>query len=828
MKLNKHLSLIIKSLAGLIVTLLLTAGLLHVIDISFTSENARQALLEQIQTITNRDVRIDGEVRIKVSLVPEVLVERIHIKNTDGFGNEDLITVSEVRVEVALLKLLTGVLYLEELSADHAHVGLIKKKNGSSNWSFRHLVNSDDAAKKADKESSRKKSKTKQFSLGIFKLTDISVTYNDESDGKVIEGYLGRLVVDLNDRTKPQAEISGAFQGSAYDLIFESDDVQQFTSGHAWEMRGTGKMANRNTKCKAVLQLKENVIEGYVEVNVQDINLGMTLEKLGIVSGQDAKSKDLNLNIKIRGEDATELYQKAEISLNLGKGYWKPSPAESEKNKKLLFNDIALTTSWDKPVEFHLEGSIAGEVISINFKTNRFKEFFDEVKKLDVNLEAHVAGSDITAKGTLDLPVKTKQFRLDISIKGDDLEKLNRILDSEFPPFNHYNLTGKISANETGFIVKAEDATIGNTHFNTTIVIDTSSFKPYWNINLNSRQLQLKDFEFADLKTEKLDAETVKAALQKSSEQPEKETGRNLKQIVENPKMHFDLNLNIEKLLAGESALGSSIIKLKLRDKTLILEDAELNIPGGTIISTAEFKIENKEVWGTLKLDIDKFEYGVVMRYLKHGSNQGGIISTKVDLKLGGKDFSRLFDHATGKLDVALWPGNTQTQLFDLWASNLFLLLLPEIRKKESKVNCMVALMDLEDGTMKEDFFSIDTTKVWMTGNITVDFAKEHVELSLFPRSKTARLYAVQAPIRAEGKFNNIKLITNPIDITAAYISFITSPLHVPARWVFGDKVPEDASEICEKFYDRAYVKKLKEKLKAEEQKEIDEMLNSD
>ena len=118
--LNKHLSLIIKSLAGLIVTLLLTAGLLHVIDISFTSENARQALLEQIQTITNRDVRIDGEVRIKVSLVPEVLVERIHIKNTDGFGNEDLITVSEVRVEVALLKLLTGVLYLEELSAEIA------------------------------------------------------------------------------------------------------------------------------------------------------------------------------------------------------------------------------------------------------------------------------------------------------------------------------------------------------------------------------------------------------------------------------------------------------------------------------------------------------------------------------------------------------------------------------------------------------------------------------------------------------------------------------------------------------------------------------------
>jgi hypothetical protein len=163
-----------------------------------------------------------------------------------------------------------------------------------------------------------------------------------------------------------------------------------------------------------------------------------------------------------------------------------------------------------------------------------------------------------------------------------------------------------------------------------------------------------------------------------------------------------------------------------------------------------------------------------------------------------------------------------------MWASNLFLILLPEIRKKESKINCMVALMDLEDGIMKEDFFGMDTTKVWMLGNINVDFSMEHVTLSLYPRSKTARMFAVQAPIRVEGSFDNIKLITNPVDITVAYFSFITSPLHVPARRVFADKVPDDASEICEKFYDRAYVKKLKEQLEAEEQREIDEMLDSD
>ena len=140
MKLNKRLSLILKSLVVLVVTLVIIIGLFDFIDIRFTSEKARRVLLEQIKTITNRDARIDGEVQITVSLLPQILVERIYIKNVEGFGDKDFITVSEVRVEVSLLSLLTGSLHLDELSADHAKVSLIKKKDGSHNWSFDHLI----------------------------------------------------------------------------------------------------------------------------------------------------------------------------------------------------------------------------------------------------------------------------------------------------------------------------------------------------------------------------------------------------------------------------------------------------------------------------------------------------------------------------------------------------------------------------------------------------------------------------------------------------------------------------------------------------------------
>lgn len=171
-------------------------------EISFTSDKARTVLLQQIKSFTQRDVRIDGEVRITVSLMPQLLVERIHIKNTRGFGIKDFITVSEVRVDVSLLALLDGKIHLDELSADHASIGLIKKKDGSNNWSFDHLLQMPELIGKGADGPAKKKIKTGQVSLGVFRLTDINVEYKDESYNQAIEKHVEILIVDQKKQIK--------------------------------------------------------------------------------------------------------------------------------------------------------------------------------------------------------------------------------------------------------------------------------------------------------------------------------------------------------------------------------------------------------------------------------------------------------------------------------------------------------------------------------------------------------------------------------------------------------------------------------------------------
>ncbi len=823
------LSIILRKILIVIVTLVLLIGMLDFADVSFKSEKARQVLLENIKTFTGRNVLINGDAYLTVSLSPKILVEQIYIRNINGFGDEDFITINEARVEVSLLPLLSGTFHLQEISADQARINLIKKKDGSNNWSFSHISETNKIITKEPKDDSQKQRMIKHLSLGAFSLTDVSILYRDESRDQIIEKHFERLIVNVKDVNKPHAEVLGSIQGSPYSISFESNPLPSLASGQPWLLHGTGEIAGSKTNIEVSIQTIENSIDGNIDIKVKNIGLGLMLEKLDFITGQDIAADEANIKARLHGSDLIELYEQAEIELQLLRGHWRLTSPKTGQEKELFFNKISSLTSWNKPVELHLDGTITGEAITLDLKTNRLLDFFDDVQKLDVNLKSSIAGTDATLKGTLDLPIKTKQFQLDITLKGKDLEKLNPILDAEFPPFNDFKLTGKLLANKRGFILKSADASIGESHFQTSIVIDTFSLKPLWTINLNSRQFQLKDFSLDIANLQQPGKAEPKTAKQITNEGTILIPTRRLADFIRSSKIHFNLNLKVDRVLSGEDDLGKARFQLNLGDNAISLKNAEIEIPGGRVTASATFNVEDVEVSGNIELNIDKFDYGIAARLFNQESKLNGVISTRIDLEFGGRDSAHLLNHASGQVDVVLWPNNTKpAKILNLWATNLYLILLPELKKKESKVNCLVGLMSMKNGKMKEDFFAIDTTKLWIQGNFNVDFEQEDITLSLFPRSKTARLFSLQSPIRASGSFSDISLNINVLDLGVTYISFITSPLHVPTRWVFGGKPPEDGSAICEQLFDRKYVENLNKELRRKEQKEIDEILDTD
>ena len=805
------------------------AAMLEFMDLSFTLDGARHTLSKKLSSYTGREIHIDGDIRLSLSYSPQLLVKRIHIKNSRDFDDKDFITIAEVKIEVLLLPLLHGQLQLSDISADQATIDLHQKADGSNNWSLTNTTDQPEITENRFSDSDTKSINIDRISLDKIELTDIAIQYRDDTRQQKLKSNLDQLLIDISDDTKPSAEINGRIDSHPYAITFQSESPGLLATGKAWSIHGQGHIANRQTDIEASMRYKDDLFVSDIDFDVKNVDLGRLLDELGIVSGQVAITDNINIKAKLHGRDFAELYEQAEISLKLGKGYWDMAPAEKEQGKRLIFTSASSFTSWQKPVELGIDGKIEDEPVKLDLTTNRLSEFFDDIQKLDIDLVAGVAGTDITLKGTLDLPIKTKQLQLDISINSKDLEKLNPIINTEFPPLNNINLMGNLISNKKGYILKSTSASIGDSQFQTSIVIDTTFSKPLWHINLNSQQLQLKDFAFDDWSMKQTATVTGKDAEQHVKNKPYLEPMRHLEDLVKSTDMHLDLNLKVDKVLSGKDHLGKARFQLHLRDYSLNIKNLVIEIPGGSISSSLSLKIVDDESTGHLRLDIDKLDYGISTRLFQPDSQVDGTISTRIDLELGGSDFNHLLQHATGKLDIAVWPKNTRpAKALNLWTTNLYLILLPELKKKESLVNCMVGLLNFEDGTMREELLALDTTKLWIYGNINADFKQEQVKLSLFPQSKTARLFSFQSPIRVKGNFSDIGMAVNPVDLTGSYISFITSPLHVPARWLFGDKVPEDGSAICEQLFDRDYVEKLNAEIKMKENKEVEEMLESD
>ena len=804
------------------------AAMLEFMDLSITLDGARHTLSKKLTSYTGREIHIDGDIQLSLSYSPQLLVKRIHIKNSGDFGDEDFITISEVHIEIQLLPLLHGQIQLNDISADQAKIHLHQKADGSNNWSLTKTAETHVITETPSPDSDDESFNIERISLSKIELTNVDVLYRDDSRQQILNNSFDQLLIDISDEKKPLAEINGSIEGHPYAITFEAKSLEPHAAGEPWILQGTGHIADRQTNIHADILYKEKEFILDLDFDVKNVDLGMLLDELEIITGQKASTGTISIKAKLHGKDLAELYEQAEISLQLGEGYWDLQQAGVDKNKKLIFSQASSFTSWNKPVEFSMDGKIEDIPVTINLKSNRLKEYFDDVDKMDLDLASSIAGTEITLKGTLDLPIKSRMFKLDITIQGKDLERLNPIIDTEFPPLNDFSLTGKLIANNKGYILKSSNASIGSSQLQASIVVEMNLPKPLWTVNINSRQLQLNDFEFDDWNTQQDATTSLKTSAQTSKERPLLKILRDLEDTVKSPEMHLNLNLKADKVLSGEDHLGKAQFQLQMHDNIFSIQNADIELPGGRIKSSISLKLDDGEASGHVILNIDKLDYGITTRLFEPDSKIDGTISTRVDLELGGSDFTRLLDQANGIIDIAVWPKNTRpTKALNLWTTNLYLILLPELKKKESLVNCMVGLMNIEDGTMREEFFALDTTKLWIYGNINADFKQEYIKLSLFPQSKTARLFSFQSPIRIEGRFSDIQMAINPVDLTGSYISFITSPLHVPARWIFSDKVPEDGSAVCEQLFDREYVEKLNAEVKIKDKKEIEEILES-
>lgn len=837
MPVSRIFFVLVRAITIFIALTFILIGLLSYADISIPLESVRQQFVKKATEVSGHEIRVDGEVRLAISFYPTLVVDRLHIANNPGWSADDILSVAEARIQLALLPIIRGQLEFVEISATGVEVNLQQAADGSQNWAL--LLNSKSSTKQAQSSSANERSESRNASskgkniwIEEFSLFNININYVDEILKQSFTNRIDKLVINTLDRARLTASIEGNTEDSPYSFSASSDLLRNITTDKPWQMTLQGQVADNPVNFEIHLKPADKMMMGTMRADAQKIDIGKTLSWLGIVEGLDAYSNDLTFKADIRGNNLKEILERSDFRVELSEGFWRIHSPANDSSQNIIISSAFLTAEQGQPVALNFSGKIDSEKVQLEISSNKLSELFSRPDKIHLDIAAKLPHSTIHLDGDIDVPVSSKTFRTDLVVKGKRLDYWNKMLKDNIPPYGPYMLSGNFSVDALGFRVRNLKTTIGNSDLSGEIYVHSKGKKTHWKLNLVSQTFQIDDFDvegFSLLPGATGDDDRTKTPAKGNSQAAPilDAVNDDLQKSNEYPYIDVDLQLEARNVMSGNDALGKGSMHLRASENFLSIDKLHLDLPGGSIDGAMEIQLHENKLSGHLKLDMDKFNYGVLYRHFYPDSVADGYISTRIDLHLAGRDFKHGLEHGSGQLDYAFWPKNIEAKVLDIWSVNLFLAILPELRKKESKFNCAVALLDIEDGKLFEKLLLLDTSKIWMNGNLNVNFQSEEVNLSLFPKAKKARLFGLQAPIRIKGNFSELGLSIKAYDILASYVKFITSPLHAPLKRIFGKNIPENASELCEQFLDRDYVKSIVDEMK-KDSPTLDEMYDNE
>jgi len=224
----------------------------------------------------------------------------------------------------------------------------------------------------------------------------------------------------------------------------------------------------------------------------------------------------------------------------------------------------------------------------------------------------------------------------------------------------------------------------------------------------------------------------------------------------------------------------------------------ELNVPGGSAKLSLGYEPTEQDVKVDTRIEVNKFDYAILARRVKPDSDLHGTFSLNVDVNSRARYLSDILRHGSGFIDFAVWPQNMQSGIFDLWAVNVLVALIPVVDPgKASKVNCAIGRFELNDGRLKDRIILLDTGRMRVTGKGSVDFSAETLNLRMRPQAKTAQFLSLATPIQVSGTFRNFKIGVSPGDVIETIGRLATSVIWVPLQKLFGKKIPQDGSDVC-------------------------------
>jgi len=419
----------------------------------------------------------------------------------------------------------------------------------------------------------------------------------------------------------------------------------------------------------------------------------------------------------------------------------------------------------------------------------------------------------VALDGRAALPIRQGAADLVLRISGERLDKLSRLARTELPAWGPWSIEGPVRIRQAAYDLPDLTVAVGGSRLSGGGRLDLGGERPRLDLSVTAPRLQLDDFPLVERSAPGPDAAEPMDLQARADElrAKAKETASQAQALGSAAtlrRLNGQVDIQVDEVRSGAERLGSGHLRAQLEGGRLLLGPAELNIPGGTVRLALAYEPSDRDVAVALGAYAERFDYGILARRVKSGTEFGGLLSLKLELAARAPTLDALMAHADGRIELAVWPYNFKAGVFDLWAISVFAALIPVVDPSaESKVNCAVTRFNLRAGKLTHEAIVIDTSRMRVTGAGGADFRDETLSFRLRPRAKQKQLFSLATPVDVTGTFTDFHVGPRFEDVFLTAGRLASSLLLLPPL-LFGDgPLPEDGRDVCTdplRYKDRA------------------------
>lgn len=421
--------------------------------------------------------------------------------------------------------------------------------------------------------------------------------------------------------------------------------------------------------------------------------------------------------------------------------------------KTNLSAEVSTRTAEDAaPLRFRVQGQYLGLDLFASGTGDRVLALRDTDRPYRLNVTGGVGPTAVRANGSITNLVKPSALDLQIDLRGQSLAELYPVLGVVFPDTPRYRTAGRLVHTPGVWRYEKFAGRIGKSDIAGTLRVDVRGERPDLVADVRSTHLNLADLGpvvGAGPKTEGAGAGRVLPS------EPFRTARWN--------RMDADVKLSAGSIARPEALpLHKLATRLQLQDGLLTLDPLRFDVAGGTLAGSIRLDGRASPIRAAADLKARKLKIAELFPKVELDDKASiGEVNGDIDLKGRGDSVAAMLGSADGH--VALVAGSGYISKFIMEAAGLHLLEMLKLKltgDEPIQLHCGIAAFDVKKGVMRPDVLVLDTDVVRIDGTraSTVNLDKETLDLTVVPKTKKFRLFALNTPLHVRGRFSDPEL----------------------------------------------------------------------